>query len=513
MRGLLLLLFLLMNAFWASGQYFQFSQYNFTSQRVNPAAPAMSDYASLGFIYRNQGTASDIKLNSNLLSASYPLVNRNTGKRWSGVGLTLMDDRSGGIFNVQEASVAYAVNVTLGQFQSLALGFKGLYQQRRFDLGGLYTGSQYVTDRGFDESLFNGENIGTLRSDYFTFSAGLGWQHVDREGVKIASWSLSLYDFNKPDESFLGADNPLNSSWVAAGSFRAFKESNMSVFPEVLYTRNSANDVLNVGLVTRCDVRGTGTESPFHVDVLTKYVVGRSGIVGLQFHNENFSMGFSYDFLINKSNVSNIGSFEIGLELRRLVNPQAKNKAAKKKSPIQRAQAAKPANRPPAKTPPVQPAAKARADSASQVRPKPKLGTTLEMKKDSVIANARAGKIGHEPFEIEKVILHFNFEFNSSDLDEASTQYLDELTEALRENPHLKVKLTGHTDNIGSPGFNQRLSEYRANSIKEYLVSKGVEASRVQAAGKGLSEPLNDNRTEADRARNRRVELTILYQE
>jgi type IX secretion system PorP/SprF family membrane protein len=507
-EGLLFVMLFFATAFAASGQYFQFSQYNFTSQRVSPAAPAMSDYASVGFIYRNQGTASDIKLNSNLLSIAYPLITRS-GKRWSGVGATFMDDRSGGLFNVQEATLSYAVNVNLNSNESLALGFKGLYQQRRFDLNGLHTGSQYVADRGFDESLFNGENIGTLKSDYVTFSTGLAWQHVDREGVKTASWSLSLYDLNKPDESFLGTNNPLASTWVAQGSIRAFKESNMSLFPEFLYTRNAANNVLNVGFVTRCDVKGTPTQEPFHVDVLTKYVVGRSGIVGLQFHNENFSMGFSYDFLVHKKNVSNVGSFEIGLELRRLVNPVPKNKIVKKKPPVTaRAQTPKPATQQIKKVPDTR-----KADSSAVVKPKTTLATKLEHKKDSVVAKARAGDVKHEPFEIEKVILHFNFDFNSSDLDEESTNYLDELTEALKENKHLRVKLTGHTDNVGSASFNQRLSAYRANSIKEYLVKKGVESSRIQSEGKGLSQPLNSNKTEAERAKNRRVELTILYEE
>jgi type IX secretion system PorP/SprF family membrane protein len=513
MKGLLVVLLFTLIACEATGQYFQFSQYNFTSQRVSPTAPATSDYASVGFIYRNQGTGSDIKLNTNVLSASYPLISRNSGKRWSGIGVTVMDDRSGGIFNIQEASVSYAINVFLNRFESVALGFKGLYQQRKIDLGGLYTGSQYVADRGFDQSLFNGENIGTLRADFITFSTGLSWQHVDREGIKLAYWSLSLFDFNKPEESFQEANNTLPSTWVAAGGFRAFKESNMSFFPEALYTRNSANNLLNVGLVTRCDVKGTSEQAPFHVDVLTKYVVGRSGIIGLQFHNENLSLGFSYDFLIHKNNVANVGSFEVGLELRRLVNPQPKNKIVRKNTPVkQRTQAVKPV----AKAQPKKPTETVRknvVDSAKQVKPKPSLSSTLQMKRDSVVANAKAGKVLHQPFEIEKVILHFNFEFNSSDLDEPSTAYLDELTEALADDPHLRIKLTGHTDNVGSANFNLRLSTFRANAVKDYLVTKGVNPSRIETQGKGLTEPLNDNRTEADRAKNRRVELTIFYSE
>src|SRR5687768_2417623 len=108
-------------------QYFQYSQYNFTDLRVNPAIAASSDYASVNFIFRNQSTgAADVQLKSSMLSAVYPLLSKRSGKRWSGIGISFMDDRSGGIFSVQEASVSYALNIFLSGFQSLSLGFKGL---------------------------------------------------------------------------------------------------------------------------------------------------------------------------------------------------------------------------------------------------------------------------------------------------------------------------------------------------------------------------------------------------
>src|SRR5688572_25083399 len=147
------------------GQYFQFSQYNFTPQRINPAHVASSNYATLSINHRNQATDGGFHLTSNILNASYPLISR-AGKRWSGIGITFMDDRSGqaGIFNTQEAGLSYAVNVDLAKFQTISLGFKGLYQNRKIDLGGLYTGSQYVPDRGFNEALASGENSGQFNN-------------------------------------------------------------------------------------------------------------------------------------------------------------------------------------------------------------------------------------------------------------------------------------------------------------------------------------------------------------
>ncbi|HYI76609.1 MAG TPA: OmpA family protein, partial [Chryseolinea sp.] len=120
------------------------------------------------------------------------------------------------------------------------------------------------------------------------------------------------------------------------------------------------------------------------------------------------------------------------------------------------------------------------------------------------------GKFKHEPLVLEKAVLDFNFEFNSSAVNQRTALYLEDLAKALQDNPELNVRLVGHTDNIGSEKFNLKLSQHRAQTMKDYLVSKGVEASRISTDGKGMKEPLNDNSTEEKKAANRRVELTIV---
>ncbi len=490
-----------------NGQYFQFSQYNFTTQRINPALVAASDYASVSVIHRDQSTGGDFNLKSNMLSGAYPLLSRRNGLRWAGVGLTVMDDRSGGIFSTQEVAGSIALNLFMTRFRSLSLGFKVLYQQRGINLDGLYTGSQFVADRGFDQSLSNGENIQFLQSKFLTFSSGIHWQEVDKQGDRTAYWGFSFFDFNKPQDSFSGIDSHLNSTFTFTGGLRVYDADQVRFTPEVLFTRSNANNVINVGGVTGYELKNSA-----RLDFITKYVVGRSGIFGLQLHRENFSIGLSYDFPVVKRNVGNTGAFEIGLELRRLVDPRLKKKtAAKKKSPPAKTAAkTKPPQTPVAKKPAVVSKSSLQNDSTHEVK-KTDLKTTLAHKQDSAIAMAEAGNIRHQPLLLEKIVLHFNFEFNSSDLDEKSKQYLNDLTAALKENKRLSIKLTGHTDNVGSAKFNERLSLYRANAIKDYLVGSGVEPERIQTIGKGLSEPLNGNRNEKEMAQNRRVELEILY--
>ena len=77
----------------------------------------------------------------------------------------------------------------------------------------------------------------------------------------------------------------------------------------------------------------------------------------------------------------------------------------------------------------------------------------------------------------------------------------------LQDNPTLRLAVEGHTDNAGTPGHNQQLSEARAQAVRATLVAKGIAANRLQAAGFGQTQPLANNATEQGRAQNRRVEL------
>lgn len=501
-------------------QYFQFSQYNFTPQRINPAYVASSDYAQLNFDYRNQATDGGFHLSSTIVNASYPLQSKE-GRRWSGIGISMMDDRSGqaGIFNTQEVAVSYAGNVSLAKFQSLSLGIKVLYQHRKMELEGLYTGSQYIPDRGFDESLSSGENLGQLNDNFVTFSAGLHWQQTDRKGTTIAYWDFSFFDFNKPEDSFLESSSQLPSTLVGALGFRIYHEGNMSIFPEVLYTHSAGTNVFNAGMILRQELKSSAYGVSPHVDLITKYVFDRSAILGLQFHRENFSVGVSYDFPVVNRNVANTGAVEVGLAIRKLVSrKKSTSKLDKNGKPIQPTDVKNQPGKKLGATVGVKPPGKTVGrvvNDTSAVKNemiKEDMSRRLKHKQDSIIAEAIAGRVNHEPLVLEKATLHFNFEFNSTALDKEATQYLDDLAKALVDNPELRIKLIGHTDNVGSEKFNLRLSIHRAQTLKDYLTVRGVHGTRISVEGKGMKEPLNNNETEGDRSLNRRVELTILYE-
>lgn len=102
------------------------------------------------------------------------------------------------------------------------------------------------------------------------------------------------------------------------------------------------------------------------------------------------------------------------------------------------------------------------------------------------------------------------FEVNSYELQSQSKIELDALVKFMQENKDVKILIGGHTDNVGTPAYNQRLSENRAELVYKFLISQGIEASRLQYKGFGLNQPVASNETELGRAKNRRTEITIL---
>ncbi|HUX57393.1 MAG TPA: PKD domain-containing protein [Bacteroidales bacterium] len=103
-----------------------------------------------------------------------------------------------------------------------------------------------------------------------------------------------------------------------------------------------------------------------------------------------------------------------------------------------------------------------------------------------------------------------NFEFNQSMVSESSSPLLDKIVKILEDNPDLAMEIAAHTDNIGSFEYNMELSQSRAQSIVDYLVSKGIEKNRLVGKGYGESRPISANSTEDGRMKNRRVEFLIL---
>ena len=115
------------------------------------------------------------------------------------------------------------------------------------------------------------------------------------------------------------------------------------------------------------------------------------------------------------------------------------------------------------------------------------------------------------PPKVERTIILDNvlFDFDKTAIKPDAAKILDRLVTFLKQNTDKRVDLEGHTDSVGTDQYNQGLSERRAASVRDYVVKKGVEGSRITARGYGEAKPIADNNTEQGRAKNRRVEVKI----
>ncbi|MBS1934293.1 MAG: OmpA family protein, partial [Bacteroidetes bacterium] len=117
-----------------------------------------------------------------------------------------------------------------------------------------------------------------------------------------------------------------------------------------------------------------------------------------------------------------------------------------------------------------------------------------------------------QPIEANATVVLKNifFDINKYEIKIESQVELDEVVQLMKDNPTVKIEISGHTDNVGKPSDNLKLSENRARAVVAYLTLKGIDAARLSFKGLGDTKPVADNRTEEGRAKNRRTELRVV---
>jgi OOP family OmpA-OmpF porin len=149
--------------------------------------------------------------------------------------------------------------------------------------------------------------------------------------------------------------------------------------------------------------------------------------------------------------------------------------------------------------------ATAHPDCDGAVKAQPRVSATITA--PALVPKTEAPKV-----EVVKVALATDmfFDFDKSVLKPAGKAKVDELVTKINNIKLEVVIVIGHTDWIGTNAYNQRLSVRRAEAVKAYLVSKGIEKNRIYTEGKGENQPVADNKTAEGRAKNRRVEIEVV---
>jgi peptidoglycan-associated lipoprotein len=109
----------------------------------------------------------------------------------------------------------------------------------------------------------------------------------------------------------------------------------------------------------------------------------------------------------------------------------------------------------------------------------------------------------------EFVFEDVHFDFDRYSLRPEATRALDEVIKTLQQNPELRIEIEGHTCNIGTAEYNLALGDRRANAVRDYLVSRGIGANRLQSVSYGEERPKHDNGREETRRLNRRAAMVV----
>ncbi len=136
-----------------------------------------------------------------------------------------------------------------------------------------------------------------------------------------------------------------------------------------------------------------------------------------------------------------------------------------------------------------------------------------EIDNSLVAAEAAVNNLGEnpDPRDVARALSLqvINFELDKAFIPDVNKPFLDRAAKIITEVPDMELMIIGHTDSQASNAYNMELSQERANSVKDYLISKGVDASKLSTKGKGETDPIATNATEQGRFRNRRIEFTV----
>lgn len=533
---------------WAQS-FRDFSQFHLTPTLVNPAQPGLDNDLRVLYGQRQMAIGANSFI-SHTASLTYPFFGTRNGQnvRTSHVGVTFVSDRSGigGLLSVNGLLADYSYNLSINEDLRVGLGLQLGFYNRAINTANLRSGAQfngttgtYDPSRSFGEpDLKNGENSFT----YPVVNAGATFFKEEDSQVRYYV-GLAYQNINQPNYAFDGSPRAnLPGILVANGGINLLPtESRFAVEPNfrAIYM-NSSNGLVNLGSLFKykfSDEPGYG-----HVGVGAWYSFNNAAVFSLEMAMPYFFAGYSYDATVNSlASVSPASTHEIivGYRMNRH-KPSPKLDVTPPAPPVV---TPKPEIKPEPK-PEVKPEVKPepKPEPKPEVKPEPqveepavkpapikkptkvKKGSKKGAKKGGKVAksgkgskyaidrnnNALAKKFGLTAAELEILNSKPLFNLNDWELQEGTKKQLDDVAEVLKAHPDMKIEVGGHTCTIGTDAQNEIVGNRRADAGADYLVAKGIDASRISKANYTSTLPIADNGTNAGRVKNRRISFKVL---
>lgn len=492
-RSLLLLLAVAMVSAGTYAQEYVYTLNQYTPLNYNPAAAAYDNDASVSFLSRSTEIAPGVNYQNNVFNGEYPMVTKS-GKRYGGIGLNFIQKDAGNsdMLKTHAIGLSLAYNLQILKEQFVSFGLQTTYYNKQTSLENMTTGSQWLAEEfRFDPNASLGEPLSENNISYIGLNAGLTWYLQSKEDHSPrAFFSIAAHNLNQPDESFFTTGNNVPVNYLVNAGAVLYENSVYRFSPQVIYQHESTKNLMSLILSNTIFIRN---ENPYDiiksgsVEILGKYDLQRDMSVGAVFHQPAFSVGFSYTFPVSNEAANSYlqGGIEFSLKLSKTIwKVKPKTVVIDNVTP----------------------------GSSRNIRfdeDKDDRKTVVVQKSDVDIIQENIEELSEVKavkFELTK---DFKFEFGKAELNEAAKVYLDDIYALLQKNPEYKLEVIGHTDNVGKPQLNYKLSTERARVVSDYLEKKGLNEERITYSGKGDTVPLTNNDTEENRSKNRRVQFII----
>lgn len=459
-----------------------FTQYGQNKYFYNPAYAGYHGYSVAHMVYRKQWSGFEGAPETMLFSFQSPVA------KTMGMGGRIFRDNTG-IISRTGAQASYAYGVSFDDDNQLHFGISvgALVNSVRFDM---------LSNNDLqDQTLYRLNNSFILDGAFGAYYRFKGLE------VGFALPQLFNRSLREQTTSSGSVFRYINQSVVTASYRFDLMNSDLSITPMILH-RFGSFAIQNAG---QFDISATVEwREKFWLTFLHRTEYGNAVNAGVHF--KQFSFGYAYEFANNKSLIGSVsnGSHEILISYH-----FGRSDKAKKKKQVE-AQDNLLVNNDSLN------AVKdevVKADTTSADTDSTAVAKTDEVKDSTATEPASTDAQAFETPAVGKkyTVQGMFFATGSAKIDEKSAPALDNLVDFLQKNPNLKIEIGGHTDNVGNPENNQKLSESRAKSVVDYLASKGISADRIAFKGYGDKEPVATNDDEKDgRELNRRIEMKIL---
>ncbi len=554
----------------ANNPFTTFSQYHYTPFVTNPAMVGAGNDLKMSLNYRVQQVGAGQTFSTPMGSVIYPFFTKDREKRLGGVGVSFISDNAANFVKTTGGMAAGAYNLHIGK-NSIAFGLQGGYFQTRLDAKGISTNEQYSGGTVNPDSP-TGEDMETMSKGYMSVGAGVYWNQEDEKDREKVFFGLSYMNANQPNVDFFNKKSKIPASIQATGGIRVLHTDRFAIIPSARAIFAAGNHQLNLGSWFRYHLSESMTgllrDGEFGLGVW--YNNNNFVVASLEFNQPHYLIAISYDIASRKdiAVINSNGIFEVtaAFKLNRhhhKQRPPSKDtdgdgifdevdacpEVPGKKEFIgcpdtdedgipddhdncpQTPGKKEFAGCPDADNDgiqdskdlcPTEPGTKETfgcpdkdgdhvADKDDECPNEPGLAADKGCPKKVEKGEIKEVKVNTRVEGVLKAAKYVHFETGTSKIEKVSNSFLDLVVDILiNDYPDKSIMLEGHTDDVGEEATNQVLSVSRAESVKAYMVSKGIAAERILTSGKGETVPLYPNNSEEHRDVNRRVEMSII---